>query len=120
MNGCGFTRSRAYDAVCSHVRQLDARQCLSAIFCTNDEMALGAVDALSVPSMATQDTVVVGIDGVLEAKALIDTGTSPLRATVVQDTHRLAVSIVDHLAKMHRGRAVPKRTFLHAEVYEAT
>jgi ABC-type sugar transport system substrate-binding protein len=66
---CGFVRSRAYDSVCFHIRALDSRQCLSAIFCTNDEMALGAVDALStVSSPATRSTVVVGIDGVLEAK----------------------------------------------------
>jgi ribose transport system substrate-binding protein len=81
-------------------------------------MALGAVDALSTPSPATDTTLVIGIDGILEAKALIDTGTSPLRATVVQDTHRLAVSVVDTLVKMHRGHAVPKRTILNAEVYE--
>ncbi len=117
---CEFTRSRAYDAVCSHVGQLTARQCLDAIVCTNDEMALGAVDALVVPSPATQATVVVGIDGVLEAKALIDTARSPLRATVVQDTGRLAESVVGLLLRMHRGRTVPKRTLLHAEVYEAS
>jgi ribose transport system substrate-binding protein len=62
---------------------------------------------------------VVGIDGVLEARTLIDTGDSPLRATVVQDTHRLAVGAVDLLVKMHRGQAVPQRTILTAELYEA-
>jgi ribose transport system substrate-binding protein len=45
---------------------------------------------------------------------------SPLRATVVQDTHRLAGSAVNLLQKMHRGRPVPKRTILSAEIYEAT
>ncbi|HKS47521.1 MAG TPA: sugar ABC transporter substrate-binding protein [Amycolatopsis sp.] len=119
VDSCGFVRSRAYDAVRAHIRQLDLRQRLDAIFCTNDEMALGAVDALSSSLPATQATVVVGVDGVLEAKALIDTATSSLRATVVQDTHRLAVSIVDLLDKMHRGRTVPKRTILNAEIYEA-
>ncbi|WHT16452.1 substrate-binding domain-containing protein [Crossiella sp. CA-258035] len=116
---CDFVRSRAYDAVHSHVRQLESRQCLNAIFCTNDEMALGAVDALSATLPATHNTVVVGVDGVLEAKALINTANSPLRATVVQDTHRLAVSVANLLVKMHRGRPVPKRTILNAEVYEA-
>jgi ribose transport system substrate-binding protein len=53
-DSCGFVRSRAHDAVRSYVRQLDSRQCLDAIFCTNDEMALGAVDALSAPATATQ------------------------------------------------------------------
>lgn len=117
---CAFMRSRAYDAVRTHLRHLDPGQRLDAIFCTNDEMALGAVDALSPLSPATQTTLVVGVDGVLEAKALIDTAQSPFRATVVQDTHRLAVSIVDLLEKMHRGRSVPKRTILNAELYEVT
>jgi ribose transport system substrate-binding protein len=116
---CAFVRSRAYDAVRAHVRQLDPRQCLDAIFCTNDEMALGAVDALSAAAPATQATLVVGVDGVLEAIALIDTADSPLRATVVQDTHRLAVSVVDLLVKMHNGHTVPKRTILSAEIYES-
>jgi ribose transport system substrate-binding protein len=117
----GSLSSRAYDSVCAHIRALDSRQCLSAIFCTNDEMALGAVDALSsVSSPAIQSTVVVGIDGVLEAKALIDSAHSPLCATVVQDTHRLAVTVVDTLVKMHRGRTMPKRTILHADVYETS
>jgi ribose transport system substrate-binding protein len=118
-DGCAFMRSRAYDAVRAHVRQLPIGERLDAIFCTNDETALGAVDALSPPSPGTSDTVVVGVDGSLEAKALIDTGHRHLRATVVQDSHRLAVSVVDLLAKMHRGQQVPKRTVLHTEIYEA-
>ncbi|HEX6352691.1 sugar ABC transporter substrate-binding protein [Actinophytocola sp.] len=118
---CEFTRSRSYAAVRTHVRQLDAGQCLAAIFCTNDEMALGAVDALRSASLpATKETLVVGVDGVLEATTLIDTADSPLRATVVQDTHRLAVSIVDFLQKMRRGSDVPKRVILPAEIHEAT
>jgi ribose transport system substrate-binding protein len=117
---CAFMRVRAYDAVRAHIRKLGAEQHLDAIFCTNDEMALGAVDALSQLSPGTKEPLVVGVDCVLEAKALIDTGTSPLRATVVQDTHHLAVSIVDILEKMHRGRSVPKRTILRPEIYEVT
>ena len=119
-DGCAFIRSRAYDAVRAHIRQLDPAQRLDAIFCTNDEMALGAVDALQASSPANQATLVIGIDGVQEAKALIDTAQSPLRATVVQDPHRLVGGVVDLLEKMHRGRSVPKRTVLPAEIYEAT
>ena len=68
---------------------------------------------------ATTSTVVVGVDGVLEARALIDSADSPLRATVVQDDQRMAVCIVDVLEKMRRGEAVPVRHFLEAEVYES-
>jgi ribose transport system substrate-binding protein len=117
---CAFMRARARDAVRAHIRQLKPGQSFDAIFCTNDEMALGAVDALSFPPPATPTPLVVGIDGVLEAKALIDSGKSPLRATVVQDTHHLAVSIVDILEKMRCGRSVPKLTILYPEIYEIT
>ncbi len=117
-DSCDFVRSRAYDAVLNHVKGLDARRCLHAVFCTNDEMGLGAVDALSTPSPATVSTVVIGIDCVAEAKALIDSGTSPFRASVIQNTHQLALSVVDHLVKMHRGRKPPKRKILDSAVYE--
>jgi ribose transport system substrate-binding protein len=62
---------------------------------------------------------VIGIDGVAEAKALIDSGDSPFRASVVQNTHELALSIVDVLVKVHRGRKLPRRRILEASVYEA-
>lgn len=53
-------------------------------------MALGAVDALASPSPVTRSTVVVG----------------------------LAVSVVDLLLKLHRGREVVKRKQLKATVHE--
>ena len=93
---------------------------LDAVFCTDDETGLAAVAALSAPSPATESTVVVGIDGVAEAKALIDSGTSPFRATVVQDTQKLALGIADRLVKMSRGRRPPERTILKASLHEAS
>ncbi|MEJ2857697.1 MULTISPECIES: substrate-binding domain-containing protein [unclassified Saccharothrix] len=93
---------------------------LDAIFCTNDEMALGAVDALrATTSPASAATVVIGVDGVPEARTLIGAGTSPLRATVVQDAHHLAENAVHVLERMHNDRHVPKRTVLRPEVYQA-
>jgi ribose transport system substrate-binding protein len=118
-DSCGFSRSRAHRAVRAHIAGLPAGQRLHAIFCTNDEMALGAVDALSPATPGTRGTVVVGVDGVAEVRALIDSGTGPLRATVVQDADRMAGCIVDVLAKMHRGHRVDRRRVLDAEVYEA-
>jgi ribose transport system substrate-binding protein len=115
---CAFDRSRAHGAVCAYLRDLGADDHLDAIFCTNDEMALGAVDALALPSPAAAGTVVIGIDGTVEAKALIDSGTSPLRATVVQDAHRHANNVVDMLRKLGQGRAVRRPAPLAAEIYE--
>ncbi|HEX9334733.1 MAG TPA: substrate-binding domain-containing protein [Pseudonocardiaceae bacterium] len=117
---CAFVRSRAEHSVRAHLRQLHQKnERLDAVFCTNDEMALGAVDALRSDPMATADTVVIGIDGTAEARALIDSGTSPFRATVVQDANRIAQSVVDMLEKLSTGQPVSKKTILTAEVYPA-
>jgi ribose transport system substrate-binding protein len=115
---CEFSRSRAREAVRRHVESLPPRQCLHAIFCTDDEMGLGAVDALATPNAATTATVVIGIDGIAEATSLIDAGTTPFRATVVQNTHELALRIVDHLTKMHEGRTPAKPKTLTPKIHE--
>ncbi|MBM7809830.1 sugar ABC transporter substrate-binding protein [Saccharothrix algeriensis] len=120
-DGCAYRRSKAYDAVQSHIRLLDRRRGrLDAVFCTNDEMALGAVDALhAFASPITAATVVIGVDGIPEVRTMIDAGTSPLRATVVQDAHHLAENAVHVLERMHDRRHVVKRTVLRPEVYQA-
>ncbi|QTR04103.1 sugar ABC transporter substrate-binding protein, partial [Saccharothrix algeriensis] len=76
-------------------------------------MALGAVDALpAFASPITAPTVVIGVDGIPEVRTMIDAGTSPLRATVVQDAHHLAENAVHVLERMHDRRHVVKRTVL--------
>ncbi|MGW4114063.1 sugar ABC transporter substrate-binding protein [Actinosynnema sp. NPDC004786] len=117
---CAFSRSRAYDAVQAHIRSQAARTSrLDAVFCTNDEMALGAVDALrATGSPLTNETTVIGVDGIPEARHLIATAASPLRATVVQDAHRLTESAAEVLQRMLDGRLTATRTILKPEVYQ--
>ncbi len=114
---CDFRRTRAHDAVQARIRDWEAHQVsLDAVFCTSDDMALGAVDAIrGTPARATADTVVVGVDGIPEARDLIAAG-SPLRATVVQDSHRLAESAVEVLQRLVEGRRTGTRTILKPEV----
>ncbi|GAA3845580.1 hypothetical protein GCM10022243_09810 [Saccharothrix violaceirubra] len=121
-DSCAFNRSRAYSALLNHIRVLErTRDTLDAVFCTNDEMALGVVDALdATDSPLVAHTVVVGVDGTAEARSLIDSRTSPLRATVVQDSHRLAESAMHVLERMHARRPTPKRTILTPEIHQAT
>jgi ribose transport system substrate-binding protein len=117
---CAFSRSRAYDAVQAHIRSQAVRSPrLDAVFCTNDEMALGAVDALrATESPLTEETTVIGIDGIPEARHLIATAASPLRATVIQDPHRLTESAAEVLQRMLDGRQTATRTILKPEVYQ--
>ncbi len=63
---------------------------IDVIFCTNDEMALGAADALLFGDTATPETIIVGVDGTPQARALIGPGIEPLRATVVQNAYKVA------------------------------
>ncbi|WP_229904315.1 sugar ABC transporter substrate-binding protein [Lentzea cavernae] len=121
LSDCDFQRSRAHDAVRAQILRLSSRELpLDAVFCTNDEMALGAVDAIgSTPSTVTQYTAVIGIDGIAEARALIDKGTSPLCATVIQDADRLAERTVLTLEAMHDEKKVAKRTCFQGKMHPA-
>jgi ribose transport system substrate-binding protein len=113
-----FARMRARRDVQDCLRALrDEGREPTVIFCTSDELALGAVDALLADGLAS--VTVVGVDGTSEAKALIDTKQSPLRATVVQDSYRLGEIAVDLLERMLKGESVPVRTLLPGELYVA-
>ncbi|MBM7774983.1 ribose transport system substrate-binding protein [Actinokineospora baliensis] len=108
---CAFTRALAQDSVRARLR----RGPLDAVFGTNDEMALGAVDALRWADR--EDVFVVGVDGAADALALIDAGDSPLRATVVQDSYAIAEAAVDLMHRLLGGRPVRTRTFLEPVVH---
>ena len=114
----GFSRAQARDVVAAHLRRLHATgRKLHAVFCTNDEMALGAADALLFAQIPwTADTVVAGVDGTPDARALIEAGTGQLRATVVQDSYKVAEAAVALMERMLRSEPVPKRTTVPAEI----
>jgi ribose transport system substrate-binding protein len=115
----GFDRARAREVVAVHLQEVDAAgRRLHAIFCTNDEMALGAADALLFAGISwAPDTVVAGVDGTPDARALIAAGPSPLRATVVQDSYKVAEAAVALMERMLRNEHVPKRTNVPAKIY---
>jgi ribose transport system substrate-binding protein len=114
----GFDRGQAREVTRTHLRRLAASgRKLDAVFCTNDEMALGVVDALlSTEAVLAKETAVVGVDGTPQARALIEAWAGPLRATVVQDSYKVAETAVTLLERMSRKEAVPVRTRLAAEV----
>jgi ABC-type sugar transport system substrate-binding protein len=89
---------------------------LHAVFCTNDEMALGATDALLFAGIPWTDTVVAGVDGTPDARALIEAAPSPLRATVVQDSYKVAEAATALMERMLRNEPVPKRTSVPTEI----
>jgi ribose transport system substrate-binding protein len=116
-----FDRDRAREIVASHLERMRRRgTTVDAVFCTNDEMALGAADAVrahSGPMDADAEPVVVGVDGNAHAVAAIRTGASPLRATVVQDPRHVAEVAVDHLLALRAGQQVALETFTANMIY---
>lgn len=116
-----FVRERAREIVSQHLREVvrDGGR-LDVIYCTNDEMALGAVDA--VQARAAQgdrfgDVMVVGVDGTREALATIRTEATPFRATVVQDSGKMAEKAVSLLLRLGSGEPVQVETYLATSMY---
>jgi ribose transport system substrate-binding protein len=114
-----FDRAQAREVARTHLRRLEATgRKLHAVFCTNDEMALGVTDALLHANhlLWARDTVVAGVDGTPDARAQIEAGPSPLRATVVQDSSKVAEAAVGLMEKMIRKKPVPIRTSVAVEI----
>lgn len=108
-----FNRLEARDVTRRHLKQYDH---IDVIFCTNDEMALGAADALLFGNPSTSETIIVGVDGTPQARALIGAGPSPLHATVTQNSYKVAEYGVDLLDRMIRREQVPTRTHLASKI----
>jgi ABC-type sugar transport system substrate-binding protein len=117
---CGqFDRVKAREAARTELRRLEAAgKKLHAVFCTNDEMALGVTDALLHASHLpwARETVVAGVDGTPDARAQIEAGPSPLRATVAQEPSKVAEAAVGLMEKMIRKEQVPIRTSVPVEI----
>jgi ribose transport system substrate-binding protein len=118
--GGQFTRDRARAIVRHRLGQADREgRRIDVIFCTSDEMAFGALDALreaGVPLQAPVATV-IGVDGTREARALIRSDDSALRATVAQDPRRVAGRAVDLLMKKRQGFETSPRNTLTADLH---
>ena len=74
---------------------------LAAIYCANDTMALGAVQAVK---NLKKKVIVVGTDGIDEAVAAVKAGD--MAATVAQDPYNMGVTAVQTLMKLVKGEKV--------------
>ena len=114
-----FERAAAQEIVSRRLRSAGGAD-LDLIFCTNDEMALGAVDAVheeEAAGRAYPSLTIIGVDGTSEAKAVIKTGSTPLQATVAQDTRQMAELAVRTLLKAINNEQVSTETLLQVDVY---
>ena len=69
-----FSRQEAMDAM-ANILQAKGPDAIDAVYCHNDEMALGAVQAIKDAGLTPgEDSLVVGIDGQKEAWELVKSG----------------------------------------------
>lgn len=102
-----FSRVEACKIVGHYLRQSWKRkEFYDAIFVTNDEMALGVIDALHqiTPEVAEEVrkhmVCMIGYDGIPCVLRIIERDHSLLKNTVVQDRRELALLAVDSLFKL--------------------
>lgn len=78
---------------------LQAHPNVKAIFAENDEMALGAIEALG--ARAGEDVIVVGFDGTNDGLAAVEDGR--MLATIAQQPEELGAKAVEEATKLLRG-----------------
>ena len=81
---------------------LQAHPDVKAIFAENDEMALGAIEALG--ARAGSDVVVVGFDGTSDGLAAVKDGK--MYATIAQQPGELGAKAVEEASKLIKGESV--------------
>ena len=94
-----FSRARAVEVMTDLLR---AGKDIKGVFADNDEMALGAIEALG--ARAGVDVHVVGFDGTPEGLRAVNEGT--MAATVAQQPDLLGLEAVEQAVKAARGETV--------------
>lgn len=111
--GAEYDRAKGMD-VMSNI--LQANPNIVGVFAENDEMALGAVQALG--SAAGKSVFVVGIDGTPDALDAIKTGT--MYASVAQQATEMGKAGMDAVSKVLQGQTLDQTTVVPVKVVKAS
>ena len=106
-----WTRTNAMDLTTNWIT---AGRPIDLIFANNDEMALGAIQALKASGVSMDDVIVVGIDATQDALAAMAAGD--LDVTVFQNAKQQAASAVDTAVALAKGNSVDKEVWVPFEL----
>lgn len=106
-----WMRTPALDLV---TNWLSAGRNFDAVIANNDEMALGAIQALKAAGKKMDKVVVGGVDATADALAAVETGD--LDVTVFQNAKGQGEGGIDTVLKLARGEKVEKKTFIPFEL----
>lgn len=102
-----WSRDKAQDLM---TNWLSAGEEFQVVFANNDEMAIGAIQALKAGGVAMEDVVVVGVDATQDALVAMQSGE--LDATVFQDAFGQGEGSVDAALGLARGEDVDQTVFI--------
>jgi len=86
----------------------------NAVIANNDEMAIGAIQALKAAGKDMKDYVVAGVDATQDALAAMEAGD--LDVTVFQNAAGQGKGSVDAALKLAKGEAVEKKVYIPFEL----
>lgn len=92
---------------------IQAHPDLNAVFCENDEMALGALEAVKAAGLQDK-IIVVGFDAIPDALCSIKNGG--LAATVAQKPYEIGKMGVDAALKVLKGEKLPETIYVPVEL----
>lgn len=87
---------------------------VDVVFANNDEMAIGAIQALKAVNYDMDDVVVVGVDATQDALVAMQAGE--LDATVFQNAKAQGAGGLDTALKLARGEDVPGKVYIPFEL----
>ncbi len=106
-----WTRTAAMDLTTNWIT---AGRPIDVVFANNDEMAIGAIQALKAAGISMDDVIIVGIDATQDALAAMAAGD--LDVTVFQNAKGQSASAVDAAAALAQGKSIEKAVWVPFEL----
>ncbi|MBM3096006.1 substrate-binding domain-containing protein [Ensifer sp. T173] len=106
-----WTRTNAMDLTTNWIT---AGRPIDVVFANNDEMAIGAIQALKAAGVSMDDVIIVGIDATQDALAAMAAGD--LDVTVFQNAKGQSASAVDAAAALAQGKSIEKAVWVPFEL----
>ncbi|CCF20961.1 Putative rhizopine-binding protein, mocB [Pseudorhizobium banfieldiae] len=102
-----WSRDEAQDLM---TNWLSTSETFDAVISNNDEMALGAIQAMKAANVSMEDVVVGGVDATQDALAAMEAGD--LDVTVFQDAAGQGKGAVDAALKLAKGENVDQKVYI--------
>ncbi|MBU1312894.1 MAG: sugar ABC transporter substrate-binding protein [Alphaproteobacteria bacterium] len=102
-----WSRDEAQDLM---TNWLSTGEPFDALISNNDEMAIGAIQAMKAANIAMDEVIVAGVDATQDALAAMEAGD--LDVTVFQDAAGQGKGAVDAALKLARGESVDQKVYI--------